>query len=160
MQRIKRDDTVLVTAGKERGKRGQVHEVIPEKRRIIVTCMAMHVVGLLLLAFATSLWMVVAFAVLHGLAWGTRGPLMMAIRADYFGRTSYGTIMGFSSMIVMLGMMGGPLLAGFLADRTGNYEAGFTVLAVAAGFGSIFFILAKRPDPPQRERSASVPLDR
>ncbi len=133
-----------------------------EKRRIIVTCMAMHVAGLLLLAFAASLWMVVAFAVLHGLAWGTRGPLMMAIRADYFGRTSYGTIMGFSSMIVMLGMMGGPLLAGFLADRTGNYEAGFTVLAVAAGFGSIFFILAKRPDPPSRQgqRSASVPLDR
>ena len=36
MQRIKRDDTVLVTAGKERGKRGQVHEVFAEKRRIIV----------------------------------------------------------------------------------------------------------------------------
>jgi len=56
-----------------------------EKRNIIVTCMAMHMVGLLLLAFASSVWMVVAFAVLHGLAWGTRGPLMMAIRADYFG---------------------------------------------------------------------------
>ena len=36
MQRIKRDDTVLVTAGKERGKKGQVHKVLPEKRRIIV----------------------------------------------------------------------------------------------------------------------------
>ncbi len=131
-----------------------------EKRGIIVTCMAMHMVGLLLLAFASSVWMVVAFAVLHGLAWGTRGPLMMAIRADYFGRTSYGTIMGFSSMIVMVGMMGGPLLAGFLADRTGNYEVGFTVLALAAGAGSIFFILAKRPELPVRPRAASVPLDR
>ena len=131
-----------------------------EKRNIIVTCMAMHMVGLLVLAFASSVWMVVAFAVLHGLAWGTRGPLMMAIRADYFGRTSYGTIMGFSSLIVMLGMMGGPLLAGFLADRTGNYEVGFTVLALAAGAGSIFFILAKRPDLPVRPRPASAPLDR
>lgn len=131
-----------------------------EKRNIIVTCMAMHMVGLLVLAFASSVWMVVAFAVLHGLAWGTRGPLMMAIRADYFGRTSYGTIMGFSSLIVMLGMMGGPLLAGFLADRTGNYEVGFTVLALAAGAGSIFFILAKRPDLPVRPRPGSVPLDR
>ena len=123
-----------------------------EKRVIIVTCMVMHMVGLLLLAFADSLWMVVAFTVLHGLAWGTRGPLMMAIRADYFGRSSYGTIMGFSSIIVMTGMMGGPLLAGFLADRTGNYEAGFTVLALAGGLGSIFFILAKRPEPPARLR--------
>ncbi|MDA0256530.1 MAG: MFS transporter, partial [Chloroflexi bacterium] len=131
-----------------------------EKRGIIVTCMVMHMVGLLLLAFASSVWMVVAFAVLHGLAWGTRGPLMMAIRADYFGRASYGTIMGFSSMIVMLGMMGGPLLAGFLADRTGNYEVGFTVLAVSAGMGSIFFILAKCPELPVRPHVGSAPLDR
>ena len=123
-----------------------------EKRGIIVTCMAMHTVGLLLLAYAESLWMVVAFTMLHGLAWGTRGPLMMAIRADYFGRTSYGTIMGFSSIIVMIGMMAGPLLAGFLADRTGNYEVGFTVLALAAGMGSIFFVLATRPDAPARLR--------
>ena len=36
MQRIKRDDTVLVTTGKERGKQGQVHKVLPEQRRIIV----------------------------------------------------------------------------------------------------------------------------
>ena len=36
MQRIKRDDTVLVTAGKERGKQGQVHKVLPEQRRIVV----------------------------------------------------------------------------------------------------------------------------
>ena len=123
-----------------------------EKRVIIVACMAMHTVGLLLLAYAESLWMVVAFTMLHGLAWGTRGPLMMAIRADYFGRTSYGTIMGFSSVIVMIGMMAGPLLAGFLADRTGNYEVGFTVLALAAGMGSIFFVLATRPDAPPRLR--------
>ncbi|MCY4639548.1 MAG: MFS transporter [Chloroflexi bacterium] len=128
-----------------------------EKRVIIVICMVMHMVGLLLLAFADSLWMVVAFSMLHGLAWGTRGPLMMAIRADYFGRSSYGTIMGFSSVIVMMGMMGGPLLAGFLADRTGNYEVGFTVLALAAGLGSVFFIFAPRPAPPARLRRPTAP---
>jgi len=32
--------------------------------------------------------MVVVFAVLHGLAWGVRGPLMAARRADYFGSAS------------------------------------------------------------------------
>ena len=36
MQRIKRGDTVLVLTGKERGKQGQVHEVLPAKRRVVV----------------------------------------------------------------------------------------------------------------------------
>ena len=34
--RIKRDDTVLVIAGKYRGRRGRVLKVLPEKGRVIV----------------------------------------------------------------------------------------------------------------------------
>jgi MFS family permease len=118
------------------------------KRFIIVCCMAAHMVGLLVLAYATAFWMLVVFAVLHGTAWGARGPLMQAIRADYFGRSSFGTIMGFSSMIVMLGMTTGPIVAGIMADATGSYELGFTILAILAGLGSIFFILATPPKLP------------
>jgi MFS family permease len=118
------------------------------KRAIVVGCMGAHAVAILLLAHATAYWMVVLFALLHGLAWGTRGPLMAAIRADYFGPTSFGMISGISSMVVMLGMIAGPLVAGILADRTGSYVAGFTVLAVLASLGSIFFLLARRPMPP------------
>ena len=119
------------------------------KRAIIVACMAGHAAALLLLASATAFWMVLGFAVLHGLAWGIRGPLMAAIRADYFGSASFGMITGISSMIVMLGMMGGPLIAGILADRTGRYELGFTGLATLAAGGSFFFVLARRPAPPR-----------
>jgi MFS family permease len=120
------------------------------KRAIVVGCMIAHAVALLALAFATAFWMVVAFGVLHGLAWGVRGPLMSAMRADYFGSASFGTITGVSSMIVMLGMMGGPLVAGVLADRTGSYEIGFSVLAGLAALGSVFFWLARRPLPPRQ----------
>jgi sugar phosphate permease len=120
------------------------------KRAIVVGCMAAHAAALLLLAAAHAFWMVAGFAVLHGLAWGIRGPLMSAIRADYFGSSSFGTITGVSSMIVMLGMMGGPLIAGVLADRTGSYETGFRLLAALAAIGSVFFLLARRPAPPDR----------
>lgn len=37
MQRIKRDDQVLVITGKERGKQGQVREVFPRKQRVIIS---------------------------------------------------------------------------------------------------------------------------
>ena len=115
------------------------------KRRIAAGCMLAHAAGLLVLAFASAFWMVLAFAVLHGLGWGMRGPLMSAIRADYFGSAAFGTITGLSSMVLMVGMMGGPLVAGILADRTGSYVLGFSVLAALAAMGSVFFLRARRP---------------
>jgi sugar phosphate permease len=131
------------------------------KRIITVVCMVAHAFGLLVLAKADSGLMVAAFIGLHGLAWGVRGPLMVAMRADYFGASSFGTIMGFSSMIVMLGMIAGPLVAGILRDRTESYQMGFTILALLAGLGSIFFWLATPPPQPRRPNSeATTPATR
>lgn len=121
-----------------------------DKRLICAAGMVAHCVGLLGITFATSLWQVYVFAILHGLAWGGRGPLMGAIRADYFGRRALGTIMGLSSVIVTLGIMAGPVFAGWMADQRGDYQAGFVVLAVMTGLASVFFLAAKRPPQPTR----------
>jgi MFS family permease len=110
--------------------------------------MLAHAAGLLLLTYAFHMWMLVAFAVLHGTAWGLRGPFMQALRADYFGRSAIGMILGLSFMIIVIGQIGGPMIAGIMADLTGNYRAGFTILALLAGLGSLFFVVAKRPPLP------------
>ena len=116
-----------------------------EKRLLCAGCMLMHMIGMLLVTFAISLPMVFGFALLHGLAWGIRGSLMQAIRADYFGRASFGVILGLSATVVMWFQISGPLLAGFLADATEDYQVGFTLMALLAGAGTIFFLAAKRP---------------
>lgn len=36
-------------------------------------------------------------------------------------------------------------MAGGLADLTGNYRAGFTLLALVVGAGSLLFLLARKP---------------
>jgi OFA family oxalate/formate antiporter-like MFS transporter len=126
------------------------------KRILAGGAMLGHMIGLLVLTYATSRWMIWLFVPLHGLAWGIRGPLMQAIRADYFGSTSFGQIMGFSSLIVMFGMVGGPMLAGVLADQTGTYRVGFTIIALLAGAGVTFFVFATPPEPPQRRRNSGT----
>ncbi len=118
------------------------------KRLLCALAMLGHMTGLLLLTFADRTWMIWAFILLHGLAWGMRGPMMSAIRADYFGATHFAQIMGYSSVVLMVGMVGGPLFAGILADVTGSYRIGFTVLALLAGAGSLFFAAAKPPRSP------------
>jgi MFS family permease len=119
-----------------------------EKRMLAAICMLGHMVGMLLLTYATHPAQVAAFAILHGIAWGLRGPLMQSIRADYFGRNAIGMILGLSSVIIALGQIAGPMVAGMLADLTGDYRTGFTVLALTAGCGSMLFFFAVRPQRP------------
>ena len=120
------------------------------KRLIASLAMLGHAGGILILAFAERAWMIGVFVALHGLAWGARGPLMQALRADYFGASSFGFIMGLSSLIVMLGIVLGPIIAGVLADATGTYRAGFLVVGTLAALGMVFFVLATPPAPPNR----------
>jgi MFS family permease len=118
-----------------------------DKRWVSALCMLSHMAGLLLLTYATHVAELIAFAVFHGVAWGVRGPFMQAIRADYFGRQSIGMILGLSAAIIAVGQVAGPMVAGMLADLTGNYRLGFTLLALFAGLGSLSFMLAKKPKP-------------
>ncbi len=121
------------------------------KRFIAMACMSMHAAGLLLVAYMGGVLLaVIGFAVLHGFAWGARGPLMQAIRADYFGKASFGSITGTSALITMLGTAGGPIIAGVLYDITGSYEIGFTIIAAISAAGSVFWVLATKPQPPVR----------
>ncbi len=118
------------------------------KRIIVGVAMCMHAAGLLLMTWIDSMITIGAFIVLHGLAWGARGPLMQAIRADYFGSTNFASIMGWSSIIVMAGTVAGPLIAGLMADLTGDYRLGFTIIACLAVAGNAFWALASPPPIP------------
>ena len=95
-----------------------------EMRRIIVVCMFGHTLALFLLVLPSgnpqnAIPLLLAFAVVQGVAWGFRGPLMTAIRADYFGRGAFATIMGFSSLVVQIGTMSGPVVAAASKDVLG-----------------------------------------
>ena len=79
---------------------------------------------------------------------GLRGPFMQAIRADYFGRSAIGMILGLSFMIIVVGQVGGPVIPGIFADITGDYRLGFTIIGILAGLGSLFFIVARKPKRP------------
>ena len=116
-----------------------------EKRKVAALCMLAHALGMLCLTFANDMAMLIGFGVFHGVAWGLRGPFMQAIRADYFGRNAIGLIMGLSAAIISMGQIIGPMLAGVLADLTGNYQLGFSVLALLSALGSLSFMLATKP---------------
>ena len=103
-----------------------------------------HCGALLLLATADGLLQVMLASVIQGLAWGIRGPVLTSLRSDYFGRKSFAMIMGFSQVVIMVGMVVGPLLVGYLADNY-NYTRGFIVIASLTGVGSLLFLFLRKP---------------
>lgn len=121
------------------------------KQYLATGAMFGHGSALLILALGPGMASVLGFALIHGVSWGVRGPIMSAIRADYFGRTHYAQILGYSQVIVTLGIVGGPLLVGYLADKLGSYQVGFLVLSVLAGVGSLFFVFANPPNTPEAQ---------
>lgn len=106
--------------------------------------------ALVMFALAHSIGFAMGYAVLFGISWGIRGPLMTSIRGDYFGRTHFGKIIGMSSLITMPLSIIAPIFAGFMADWQGSYRLGFVILAFISAVGAICFLLAKPPKPPLR----------
>lgn len=127
-----------------------------DKRRLAVGCMVAHTAAQVAFAAASGFAVLTAAAVVHGLAWGLRGPLMNSLRADYFGVDSFATIVGWSMGFVSLGMMTGPVLVSALAAGPGGYGAGFAAVAVITGLGSVAFLVLRPPLRPDRARCGAA----
>jgi len=127
-----------------------------DKRRLAAGCMALQTAVLVVLALSSNLVVVFAAAMLHGLAWGLRGPAMNAIRADYFGTRAFGTITGWSMGFVSLGMVGGPLLVSVFAEGPGGYPVGFLAATAATVAGLVAFLVV-RPPRPREPVTSTVP---
>ncbi|MDE2937978.1 MAG: MFS transporter [Chloroflexota bacterium] len=114
---------------------------------IFTTIQAAAVVELTL---ATNILMFYLFAVLFGIGFGGRNPLTTAIRGEYFGRTSFGRILGLSTVPMNVLLLIGSPLAGYMRDVQGSYDPAFLLLAGFNFLGGVLFLFARKPRVPRR----------
>ena len=116
--------------------------------------------GILVIAFAESAPMAYLFAVLYGIGFGGRIPLLTAIRGEYFGRKAFATIMGLSQFPNNIAMIFAPLFAGFMYDRYESYFIPFLAFSVLAFLGALLMLTVRRPrlaqSPSARQQEATV----
>lgn len=110
--------------------------------------------AVVMLTFASTLPMFYTFAVLFGAGFGGRNPLTTAIRGEYFGRASFGKILGLSTVPMNILLLASSPFAGYMWDIYGNYTAAFLILAGFNFLGGVLFLFAKRPRVP---RPAAAP---
>jgi MFS family permease len=84
-----------------------------------------------------------AYALLFGLGFGARGPIITAIAAQLFPGRRFGAIYGYLSVGNGLGGAVGPWFAGALFDVTGSYRTPFLIATGFCVAGSICFWLAE-----------------
>ena len=101
--------------------------------------------AVLLLTFSTNLVMFYGFAVLFGMGFGGRNPLTVAIRGDYFGRASFGKILGLSTVPMNFLLLISAPMAGYLRDIQGSYTSAFLLLAALNFLGGVCFLMARKP---------------
>ena len=73
---------------------------------------------------------------------------------NFFGRTSFATLMGIISTAFNLGMLVSPIYAGIVFDRTGSYSVvliSFLPIYLIAG---VFFLMTRKPNVPVTSRAA------
>ena len=110
---------------------------------------------LIIVTFPSNIGMVYVFAVLFGIGFGGTSPLATSIRGDYFGRASFGKILGLSSVPMNILLLGASPFAGLMYDIKGNYTIAFATLAALNFLGAVLLLMARKPtltSGPQRTK--------
>ena len=126
-------------------------------KRLLIACALLGLaISVMALALASAYWMLIVFAVLASVGSGALRPTLLAMLADYFGVKAIGTIMGFSSLLMMFAGIFGPVFVGVIHDMTGSYRGAFLVLACAAVVGALLFWLAVKPTLPDTAEAGTA----
>ena len=101
--------------------------------------------GVVALVLGPNIFYFYLFAVLFGIGFGGRTPLTTAIRGDYFGRASFGKILGISTVPMNVLLLIAAPLVGFMRDELGDYNYAFLLMAGFNTLGAVLFLIARRP---------------
>lgn len=101
--------------------------------------------GLVVLINVDNAALAYFYGVWYGLAFGSMVTMMQVIYAEYFGRSSLGSIRGAVAPIQMAFNATGPLLAGWAFDATGHYLEVFSAYVGLLLLSAFWMVLAPRP---------------
>jgi MFS family permease len=90
-----------------------------------------------------------AYALLFGLGFGARGPIITAIASQLFHGRRFGVIYGILSVGNGIGGGIAPWFGGAIHDATGSYRIAFLIAVGFCAMGATCFWLAR---PPRRRR--------
>lgn len=125
--------------------------------RALIVAFGAMAVGALLLIVAGSVPVAIAFAIVAGFGIGAFSPLQGMKSEELFAREQLGATMGAYAAVLLLAGSVGPILAGVIAEQTGERRWAAVIAAVAAcGALVATVLLAREPQAKPADQPTSV----
>jgi MFS family permease len=115
-----------------------------DKRHVLAMATAFISVGLLAFSYVHMKWVIVPFFLLFPLGHGGSLVQRGSILREYFGRDSFGKMMGIVMGSGSLGGIIGPTLAGWGFDTVGSYQPIWLALCGVTGLATVLVLRIKR----------------
>ena len=117
------------------------------RRQVFVLGFVLMTMGMLFFGYASvAVWLLVPFVITFSLGWGSIATTKAAILRQYFGRSSLGTIFGFSAGVAMVGNIVSPPLAGWVFDTWGSYQGIWLCIAALTLMAMVLILTIPRAD--------------
>ena len=119
------------------------------RRNVVAGLMMAAIAGsMLIMIWAETLSVIIIFVLLYGAFWGGIGGAMsMALRGEFFGRRNFAAIASVTTLVIGLGEIAGPFVAGRIFEETGSFRLAYVAFAIGALISAIGLLSLR---PPQR----------
>jgi MFS family permease len=106
------------------------------RKQVFTASFILLTIGVFLFGYVSveRMWLLIPFIITLSLGWGGSVTTRITLLREYFGRSSFGTIFGFTSGVMMLGHITGAPLAGWIFDTWGSYQGAWL------GFGAFTLV--------------------
>jgi len=91
----------------------------------------------------SPLWLIASICLILGLAAIGFGGLHLTLVGEIAGKELAGTVTGISSVIIMIGVIAGPPVFGYIIDITGSYQVGWQLLAILAAVAAVLLLFVR-----------------
>jgi len=115
------------------------------KRSILVAALLIHGASVFCLLGIQLPGALPAFVTLFGLGIGGGAVLIPLLVGECFGLLSFGRILGMVTISATVGAAVGPVLTGWIYDRTGEYQVAFLLHIAAFSAAAVVISLLRRP---------------
>jgi MFS family permease len=123
---------------------------------LAVFSMVLGMVGFAILLFAKSVPLILAYAIIYGISQGIGSIAMGNLFPDYFGRTEFPKIMGYTMPFNTLIMSLGAPITGHIRDISGSYIPAFKILLALLIVSFFCILFAKPPKHPSLKASEAA----
>jgi len=107
---------------------------------------AFQAVATVVLLYAKSTALVWLYAILMGIGMGGWAPLMPQLVTTNFGAGSFGVILGMMRLAQNLGLIVGPLIAGYTYDSMGTYQWVFVIFLALYAVAIPCIVAVRQPN--------------